>query len=76
MKLSDWVAENPTERRAALVKELGVTPAAVTGYCNDSFNPAPDKIAKIETLTDGAVMFRDFYPPMDQPAPANTGAAE
>ena len=62
MKLSEWIAENPKERRAALVKALRVTPPAVTGYCNGNFIPTPEKIAKIEALTVGAVKLQDFLP--------------
>lgn len=63
MKLSDWVSENKTERRALLIRELGVTPAAISGYCAEppSFRPSSRRMVDIERVTGGAVTPQDWF---------------
>ena len=45
---------------ALLIKELGVTAATITGYCDGSFRPTIERIIKIKELTRGAVRFEDW----------------
>jgi len=71
MKLSEYLEKNSI-RPAEFARAIGVTPAAITGYCNGGFKPSAKKARQIEIETNGKVSLKDF---VDEAAPAGTGAA-
>lgn len=59
MLLRDWLKQNNIQRNE-FGRQIGVTPAAMTGYCKLDFAPKNRILVKIQELTGGAVGARDF----------------
>ena len=59
MKLATWLTANAISR-SEFGRRIGVTPAAVGGYCKGAFKPGLRTLAKIEKLTGGRVRAADF----------------
>lgn len=59
MKLSDYL-ETHSIKPADFARDVGVTPATITGWCNGSFHPSAKRATKIEEVTNGKVRVTDF----------------
>ena len=59
MQLSAWL-EQQKINRSEFARRVGVSPAAVTGWCDGSFWISKDKAQKIFDETEGAVTPNDF----------------
>lgn len=59
MNLGKWL-EAKKIKKSAFARDIGKTPAAVTGFCDGSFMPNIETLAKIKARTDGAVTEADF----------------
>ena len=46
----------------SLAEELGVSPQAVYYWLSATWSPSLGMIARLDTLSDGRVTARDFYP--------------
>jgi DNA-binding transcriptional regulator YdaS (Cro superfamily) len=60
MKLTDWFMRTGT-RRVAFARDLGVSPAIVTYWCNGKRAPRAHHAFLIERETGGAVTARSFW---------------
>lgn len=59
MQLSDWLTLQKINR-SEFARRLGVSPGAVTGWCDGSFWISKDNAQRIFTATKGAVTPTDF----------------
>lgn len=59
MQLSQWLSEQKISR-SEFARRVGVTPGAITGWCDGSFWINRDKARRIFEETDGAVTPNDF----------------
>lgn len=59
MRLADYLDQNGIKRTAFAAK-IGVSPATVTGWCEDAFWPGKENAKRIWRATDGAVTPNDF----------------
>lgn len=48
-------------RQEAFAKDLGVTQASVSRWCNGEYLPQPTLLKKILVMTGGEVTLMDFY---------------
>lgn len=64
MKLATWLDREKNHRgltRQEFAEEIGVTPQAITGYCDGSFLPRKAVMVKIRKRTGGKVTANDFF---------------
>lgn len=59
MKLSTWLSEQKINR-SEFARRVGVSPAAITGWCDGSFWISKDKAQRVFDETNGAVTPTDF----------------
>jgi 3,4-dihydroxy 2-butanone 4-phosphate synthase/GTP cyclohydrolase II len=59
MKLSQWL-EREKINRSEFARQIGVSPAAVTGWCDGSFWINKDKARRVFEATNGEVTPTDF----------------
>lgn len=59
MKLADWLKQKDIQRNV-FADRIGVTPQAITGYCDGTFWPRKKVAKKIFKETGGAVTPTDF----------------
>lgn len=63
MKLSEWLDREKASRkltRSEFAAEIGVTPQAITGYCEGDFEPRKEVMQQIFEKTNGEVTPIDF----------------
>jgi 3,4-dihydroxy 2-butanone 4-phosphate synthase/GTP cyclohydrolase II len=59
MQLSTWLDQNKINR-SEFARRIGVSPAAITGWCEGSFWITKDNAQRIFDETSGAVTPTDF----------------
>ena len=73
MKLSDYISEKQTTA-SRFAGEVGVPVSTITRLLRGERRPGIDLVARITSVTDGAVTAEDFFQPA-APAPETQGAA-
>lgn len=64
MQLDEWLERKKVETgltRQDFAEKIGVTPQAITGYCDGSFQPRKAVMRRIREETLGAVTANDFF---------------
>lgn len=59
MQLADWLTQQKINR-SEFARRIGVTPGAITGWCDGTFWISRAKAEKIFAETQGAVTPNDF----------------
>lgn len=67
MKLAEWL-RTAGVKKSAFARDIGKTPAAVTGLCDGSFKPKIETLARIKARTNNAVTEIDFLQPQRESA--------
>lgn len=74
MKLSEWLTENRVSR-AEFARQVGVSGAAITQWCDGSIYPSREMAERIVEVTNGSVTPNDFLGDgYDQPRDAHSCA--
>lgn len=67
MHLADWLKEKEI-KRSDFAAQIGVSPQAITGWCDGTFWITKDKAKKVFDATSGAVTPTDFMLIESEPA--------